>query len=141
MRGKNLSVERANELVLLAKEAAKKAYCPYSHYRVGAALLCKDGRIFCGHNVENSSYGATICAERVALVPAVAEGYRKGDFTAMAVVGAQSGDEDFKKAAPCGICRQTLSEFVGPDFILIFPDGDGVSQMAFENLFPEPFEL
>jgi cytidine deaminase len=91
------------ELFDLAVKAMDNAYVPYSHYRVGAALLSEDGRVFTGCNVENASYGGTICAERTAIVKAVSEGATK--FTAIAVAGE---DAD---AWPCGICRQVMNEF------------------------------
>ena len=91
------------ELFDLALKAMDNAYVPYSNFRVGAALLSEDGRVFTGCNVENASYGGTICAERTAIVKAVSEGARK--FTAIAVAGEEVD------AWPCGICRQVLSEF------------------------------
>ena len=84
------------------------AYVPYSHFPVGAALLCRDGTVFTGCNIENAAYGATICAERTAIVKAVSEGATR--FTAVAVAGE---DAD---AWPCGICRQVLAEFAEPSF-------------------------
>ena len=89
-------------LILQAKDAMKNAYAPYSEFRVGAALLAKDGAVFKGCNVENASYGATNCAERTAVFKAVSEGYR--EFEKIAIV-ASSGDY----ASPCGICRQVLA--------------------------------
>ena len=91
------------ELFDRACEAMKNAYAPYSRYKVGACLLSEDGRAFTGCNVENSSFGGTICAERTAVVKAVSEGARA--FTAIAVVG------EHNDAWPCGICRQVLNEF------------------------------
>ena len=91
------------ELFDRACEAMKNAYAPYSRYQVGACLLAEDGRVFTGCNVENSSYGGTICAERTAVVKAVSEGARR--FTAIAVVAENNN------AWPCGICRQVLNEF------------------------------
>ena len=91
------------ELFDLACEALEHAYAPYSHFRVGACLLSEDGRAFTGCNVENASFGGTICAERTALVKAVSEGAVR--FTAIAVVG------EHDDAWPCGICRQVLNEF------------------------------
>lgn len=93
------------ELVDITFTMLDKAYIPYSHFPVGAALLCADGTVFTGCNIENASYGATICAERTAVVKAVSEGHRD-DFVKIAVVG---NTEDF--CAPCGICRQVLYEF------------------------------
>lgn len=105
------------ELVQAALEAREKAYAPYSHYKVGAALLGKSGKIYTGCNVENASYGATICAERTAAVKAVSEG--ETAFTALAIVVGGS-----KPAVPCGICRQFLAEF-GTDLKLILANEDG----------------
>lgn len=93
------------ELVAHALSARQKAYAPYSHYLVGAALLLADGSVVLGCNVENASYGATICAERVALTSAVAQG--KQSFVALAVATKNGG-------SPCGICRQVMAE-LGPD--------------------------
>ncbi len=92
------------QLADLALDARKHAYTPYSNFNVGAALLCADGTVFTGCNVENAAYGSTICAERTALVKAISEGHR--DVTAIAIAG--SGD-DF--CWPCGSCRQMLFEF------------------------------
>jgi len=104
------------ELVRKAVEARKLAYAPYSGFHVGAALLAKDGRIFTGCNVENASYGLTVCAERVALFKAVSEGAR--EFLAIAVACGKG------PCAPCGACRQVLYEFA-PDLLVIMSDGEG----------------
>lgn len=104
----------ARGLLDRAREARANAYAPYSRFSVGAALLAADGRIFTGCNVENASYGLTNCAERVAIGKAVSEGAR--EFVAVAV----TGPEDAVAAAPCGACRQVLSEF-GPDLPVIMP--------------------
>ncbi len=96
---------KKEELINLAKKAREKAYAPYSHFKVGAALLTKDGQAFTGCNVENSSFGASMCAERVAIFKAISMGERT--FTEIAIV---TDAED--PAMPCGICRQVLSEFV-----------------------------
>ena len=103
-----------NSLLEQARRIAKQAYCPYSHFRVGAALLCSDGTIITGTNVENRSYGLTNCAERTAIFTAVSSG--KKDFEAIAVFTPDSA----AAVAPCGACRQVLSEFVGSDFPVIF---------------------
>ncbi|MFU8779750.1 MAG: cytidine deaminase [Kiritimatiellia bacterium] len=95
------------KLIEMARGAAQQAYCPYSHFQVGAALLTRDGNVFCGCNVENGSYGLTICAERTALGSAIAAGHRA--FVAIAIVAT-------RMATPCGACRQVLAEFVSPSF-------------------------
>ena len=97
------------KLAGMAIEASAKAYAPYSKFKVGAALLAEDGRIFTGCNVENASYGLTNCAERTALFKAVSEGRR--DFAALAIAGGTAASP----ALPCGACRQALAEFCGPD--------------------------
>ena len=104
------------ELIRKALEVRQKAYAPYSDFMVGAALLCKDGRIFTGCNIENASYGATNCAERTAFFKAVSEGYR--EFTAIAIAGGISGEAPVEYAYPCGICRQVMQEFCRDDFVI-----------------------
>ena len=99
-----------SELFAVAREAMKNSYSPYSKFKVGAALLTKEGKVFTGVNVENSSYGATVCAERTAVVKAVSEGYR--EFEAIAVASSEG------IASPCGICRQFIFEF-GDDIRII----------------------
>ena len=109
------------KLVELAKEAMTHAYVPYSGYKVGAALLCKDGTVYQGYNIENAAYGPTNCAERTAFFKAVSEG--KSKFSAIAVAG--SGDGDFSRnCTPCGACLQVLSEFCGSDFKIILAGGE-----------------
>ncbi|MBQ2270562.1 MAG: cytidine deaminase [Firmicutes bacterium] len=115
-----------------AKDAAKNAFAPFSNFHVGAALLASDGRIFTGCNVENSSYGATICAERTALVKAVSEGSR--DFIAIAVV-SQDGE-----AWPCGICRQVLYEF-SPEMLVITGNDEHLDVVKLNELLPHGFRL
>jgi cytidine deaminase len=104
-------------LVELAFTMLDRAYVPYSRFPVGAALLCADGTVFTGCNVENAAYGSTICAERTALVKAVSEGHRD-DFVRLAVVGR--GDD---YCWPCGACRQMLFEFA-PDLTVLVARGD-----------------
>ena len=101
------------ELVKLALEARTMAYTPYSHHKVGAALLCKDGTVFKGCNIENAGYTPTNCAERTAVFKAVSEGYK--DFDAIAVVGGMDNLKDLPLCAPCGVCRQVLNEFGDPE--------------------------
>ena len=114
-----LTEEAMAALVREAFLARQNAYAPYSHYRVGAALLCADGAVFRGANVENASSPAGICAERAAFSAAVSAGKR--DFDAIAIVGGSEGEGSGKEAPamPCGICRQVMSEFCGDDFRVI----------------------
>ncbi len=105
-----------------ARKAAENAYAPYSKFRVGAALLCKDGEIITGVNVENRSFGLTVCAERNAIFTAVGQGRR--DFTALAISTPDSVDP----VGPCGACRQVLTEFLPPDAPVRFA-GSGKTQI------------
>lgn len=102
------------ELVNQALEARQKAYTPYSCFAVGAALLCADGTIYQGCNIENAAYTPTNCAERTAFFKAVSEGRR--DFTAMAIVGGPQDSPVLEHCAPCGVCRQVMREFCRDDF-------------------------
>lgn len=120
------------ELVLLAMEAMEKAYAPYSKFKVGAALLAKDGRVFLGCNVENASFGATICAERTAVTKAISEGVR--EFEKIAIV-ASSGEY----AAPCGICRQVLYEFMPDGEVILDSLNEGMKEMKLKELLPMGF--
>ena len=120
------------ELVNMAKEAMEYAYAPYSHFKVGAALLAKDGRVFKGCNIENATYGATNCAERTAVFKAVSEGVR--EFAAIAIV-ASSGDY----AAPCGICRQVLFEFMPDGKVILDSDEKGMATFSVQELLPFGF--
>ena len=117
------------ELVALAREAMEHAYVPYSHFKVGAALLAKDGRVFKGCNVENASYGATNCAERTAIFKAVSEGCR--EFEAVAIV-ASSGD----LVPPCGICRQVLAEFMPEGKVVLDSEEKGMVTYLVRELLP-----
>jgi len=101
------------ELIKAALEARQMAYAPYSHHKVGAALLTKDGKVFKGCNIENAGYTPTNCAERTAIFKAVSEGYK--EFDAIAVVGGMEDAKDIPVCAPCGVCRQVLNEFCDPD--------------------------
>lgn len=120
------------ELVNIAKEAMENAYAPYSHFKVGAALLAKDGRVFQGCNIENASYGATNCAERTAIFKAVSEGYR--EFEKIAIV-ASSGEY----ASPCGICRQVLFEFLPEGKVILDSDEKGMVTFTVRELLPLGF--
>ena len=120
------------DLVSMAYEAMENAYVPYSKFAVGAALLCEDGNVYCGCNVECASYGGTNCAERTALFKAISEGERK--FKAIAVV-SKTRDYTF----PCGICRQVLSEF-GTDIDVILAKGDDYKIYKLKELLPYAFD-
>ena len=125
-----LTSSEIDHLLALAAEAARAAYVPYSHFAVGAALRAEDGRIFTGCNVENASYGLTICAERNAVARAVAEGARRFDVVA---VVTENG------VTPCGACRQVLAEF-GPTMTVIVADMAGNrSVYAMNELLPDAF--
>ena len=111
------------EALLQTAEAARQnSYCPYSRFAVGAAILCDDGRVFDGCNIENAAFSPTICAERVAVAKAVSAGVRK--ITAVAVVGGNVGKQ-VVTCTPCGVCRQVLAEFCAPDTPVYMYDKDG----------------
>ena len=128
-----LNAQQVRRLIAAAAKARRRAHAPYSKFQVGAALLAADGRIFTGANVENASYGLTMCAERVAVGKAVSEGECR--FVAVAVV-ATGG------ATPCGACRQVLAEF-GDCAVLCADAKDGrrVTMYRLEELLPEAFGL
>lgn len=123
-----------NELAKTALQALNHAHAPYSNYPVGAALLCADGSVFQGCNVENSSFGLTNCAERTALFSAVAAG--KTHFTAIAIA-ASSTPAPF----PCGACRQVLAEFCDPEFPIYIIQMDGIEATTLGALLPHYFTL
>ena len=125
------------ELVNRAIEAREHAYVPYSHFAVGAALLTKDGKVYPGCNIENSSFGATNCAERTAFFSAVYAGER--EFEAIAIVGGPRGPLT-EYCSPCGVCRQVMQEFCGPDFeIHMQKAGGGVFTVKLPELLPFGF--
>ena len=121
-------------LVQRAKEARKKAYCPYSGFAVGAALLCADGSVYDGCNIENAGFTATCCAERTAFFRAVNDGKR--DFKAIAIAGGRAGEEPTGICAPCGVCRQVMAEFCGPGFEILLTDGHSLQVQTLEELLP-----
>ena len=125
---------KIQELLRIANEALKNSYAPYSGYRVGAALLTKTGKVYTGANIENASYGLTICAERVALFNAVNEGER--EFIAIAIVS----DDPSKPPFPCGACRQVLAEF-SPSMEIIVKKGDEVIIKNLKELLPYSFDF
>lgn len=128
-----------SELVEKAREAMNMSYTPYSHFTVGAALLCDDGTIYQGGNIENASYGAANCAERTAFFKAVSEGKR--DFTAIAICGGPNKDDtDF--CPPCGICRQVMREFCDPGrfrILLSADHGNQIREYTLEQILPVSF--
>lgn len=126
------------ELLKLAKEARTHAYVPYSGFSVGAALLCKDGKVYQGCNIENAAYGPTICGERTAFFKAVYDGER--DFEAIAVVGGKAGQEPSGLFPPCGVCRQVMREFCGLDFKLYMgKENDGYEVRTLGEMLPLSF--
>lgn len=128
--------EQAESLVEQALAARKNAYCPYSGFAVGAALLCGDGTVYTGCNVETAAFNGC-CAERTAIFHAVAQGKR--DFTALAVAGAGQGQEPDSFCTPCGTCRQVLREFCGPGFEILLTDGKDMKIVTLEELLPMAF--
>jgi cytidine deaminase len=123
-------------LLQAAREVARNSYSPYSRFRVGAALKLSNGEIATGTNVENSSYGLTICAERSAVVRAVAQFGPQIHIEAVAVANLNDA-----ASPPCGACRQVLAEFIAPEAPVIFASPDGVRTMPFRELLPLAFEM
>lgn len=128
------------ELCLAAIKALEKSYSPYSGCRVGAALLCKSGRIFTGCNIENAAFSPTVCAERTAIFKAVSEGER--EFSAIAVAG-KKGDEIAGIFPPCGVCRQVLGEFCPVDMpvLLVSSEQGDFEEYTLGQLLPISFNL
>ena len=124
------------ELMKLAVEARKASYSPYSHFKVGAALLTKSGKTYLGCNVENAAYTPTNCAERTAVFKAVSEGER--EFSAIAIVGG-GGEEPAEFCAPCGICRQVLAEFCDQDFRILLGTPNNFKAYTLSELLPFSF--
>lgn len=122
-------------LLQAARDVMQRAYAPYSRFRVGAALLTADGKLFTGCNVENASYGLTNCAERTAIFSAIAEAGPGLKIQAIAVVN----DQDVP-CSPCGACRQVIAEF-GPEAVVIFPAADGWKELSIGELLPEGFRF
>lgn len=126
-----------NALASLAIMAREKAYAPYSNFLVGAALLCDDGTVYSGCNIENAAYSPTNCAERTAVFKAVSEGKRI--FTAIAICAGKQG-EHLQPVTPCGVCRQVLREFANDDFEIICAlSDDNYTVTTLGALFPNSF--
>jgi cytidine deaminase len=128
-----LAADAKARLVEGALEARENAYAPYSHFAVGACLLTEDGSYYRGCNIENSSYGATNCAERTAIFKAVSEGHRR--LCGIAIAGGPEGEAPNGYAYPCGICRQVMSEFAGPDLpVLVAKSSSDVKEFTLGEL-------
>lgn len=121
------------ELIQKAREAMKNSYSPYSSFCVGAALLCADGTVYLGTNVENISYGATCCAERSAFFSAISNSNK--EFEAIAITATKT------PCYPCGICRQVMAEFCDKDFKIYIDNGDSVTEKSLDELLPESFDF
>jgi cytidine deaminase len=131
---KNLSGVSDKFLIECAKKVMKNSYSKYSKFKVGAALLTEDGRVFDGCNIENASFGATICAERTAVVKAISEGAKK--INRIAIVS-----DTQKTTPPCGICLQFLKEFMDENGVIILEDGDEIYRYTFSEMYPMSFSL
>ena len=128
---------KERELMDLAKQAMTHAYAPYSGFWVGAALLCDDGTVYQGCNIENASFSPTVCAERTAFFKAVSDGKRK--FTAIAICGGKGGVIT-EICPPCGVCRQVMSEFCKSDFLVyLVGEGDTLKTFTLEQMLPLRF--
>lgn len=125
------------ELIKMAEEARVHSYCPYSDFSVGAALLSRNDRVFTGCNIENAAYGPSNCAERTAFFKAVSEGVT--EFSAIAIIGGKKNEKG-QFCAPCGVCRQVMSEFCKEDeFDVILGDEKEFRVYKLKELFPESF--
>ena len=134
-----MNEQKASILVEKAIAARECSSAPYSGFTVGAALLCADGSIYTGANIENSSFTPTVCAERVAFFSAVHDGHR--EFSAIAIVGGKAGEPISEFCPPCGVCRQVMGEFCKGDFNIILSDGKTHRVMTLDEIFPSRFEL
>ncbi len=136
----SVSYEQKKELAEAALEARRRAYEPYSHFYVGAALLDAAGRIWTGCNINNASYGAGICAERTAIFKAVSEGCRS--FEAIAIAGGPADAEKLEACPPCGICRQVMGEFCDGSFPVLMVTGpEEWTETTLDELLPMRFSL
>ncbi len=125
------------QLMEQAKEAMLHAYAPYSGYKVGAALLCKDGSVYLGCNLENAAFSPTVCAERTAFFKALYDGHR--EFAAIAICGGKEGVIT-KASPPCGVCRQVMAEFCKEDFLIYLTDETGqIATYKLSQLLPLGF--
>ena len=127
-----------NEDIELASNARLNAHSPYSNFQVGAALRCKNGKVYTGCNVENHGI-QSICAERVAFTKAISEGEK--EFASITVVGSNRGEDITEECLPCGYCRQFMSEFVDKDFQVITFDNKNTNVYSIKDLLPHSFEI
>ena len=129
----------SKQRLMEAKKAREKAYAPYSHHKVGAALLTKNGKVYHGCNIENAGFSPTVCAERTAFFKAVYDGER--EFSKIAVVGAIDDDKVDNLCAPCGVCRQVMMEFCDPEsFVIVMANGeDKIVEILLKDLLPYGF--
>ena len=135
---KQLTGEEKKALIRKAQAARLHAVAPYSHFLVGAALLAENGQVFTGCNIENAAYTPTNCAERTALFKAVSEGVTR--FTHIAIVGAKQGEVNTLVTAPCGVCRQALYEFCGPELnVIMAKTEDDYIEASLGELLPYGF--
>jgi len=130
-----MTPEKLREMAIAAMAGA---YAPYSGYKVGAALLCSDGTVYTGCNIENASYTPTVCAERTAFFKAVSDGHR--EFDAIAICGGKDGVIT-GLFPPCGVCRQVMREFCADDFKVYMITPDGYEQRTLAQLLPDSFSL
>jgi cytidine deaminase len=135
MKHNQLPIDDRERLLQSARKAVQHAYAPFSHFKVGAALLTSQGEIFFGCNVENSSYGLTNCAERTAIFSAIAQSGPGLVIQSIAVVSEQG-----VPCSPCGACRQVIYEF-GPDAVVLFQSENGWKELHITQLLPEGFRL
>lgn len=124
-------------LIVVAKEARENSYSPYSNFKVGAALLTKNGKVYKGCNVENGAYSPSCCAERTAFVKAISEGDK--EFDSIAIVGGKNDTDEF--CLPCGVCRQFMSEFCNNEFKIYVTNNKEIKCYTLEELLPHSFKL
>jgi cytidine deaminase len=130
-----LSPDQQEQMLAAARAAFKNAHAPYSNFRVGSAILTESGKMYSGCNVENASYGLTVCAERNAIFAAVA-----AEGSGMRITAVAVATERDVPCAPCGACRQVIYEF-GPEAVVLFRGQSGTEQMPITKLLPEGFRL
>lgn len=139
MKESYLSSEGKRKLISYAFEARKRSYCPYSDFAVGAAVMCDDGTIFQGCNIENASYSATICAERSAILSAVSSGQQ--NFLAIAIVGGKKDAFVEEFVYPCGVCRQVMVEFCENNFLIIVAKSENdYQEFTLDKMVPYQFD-